>query len=298
MDPRMPETPLFEKVALLGIGLMGGSLGLALRASGLAAEVVGTARRPETRETALRLGLITEAKETPEEAVRDADLTVLAAPLRSYESLLRSALPALKPGSVVTDLGSVKTEPTRICERLLKDSGVSFVGGHPMTGSEASGPEAARADLYEGAVWCLTPTDATDSVALAKIQLLAESVGSRVIALSPEEHDRAVAATSHLPHLAAVALISALDVVAADAPVAAMLTAGGFRDTTRVASGSPPMWRDICLANRDSILKAIGIFREALDAMEAAVRREDGPALEAYLEAARSYREKIVKPEP
>ncbi len=296
----MPQaaSPLFETVALLGVGLMGGSLGLAIRERGLARETRGYARREATRNAAVERGLVDEVFDSPEAAARGADLIVLATPILSYEGLLTAIRPALKPGALVTDLGSAKASVVALCEGMLNGTGARFVGGHPMAGSEESGPEAARADLYEGATWCLTPIERTDPGAVSRIATFAEAVGARVLLASPEEHDRAVAASSHAPHLAAVALTLALATAAARNPLAEQLIAGGFRDTTRVASGSPAMWRDIGMANRDAILAALDDLRGALDLLEEAIRDGDGPALEATLEAARAVRERLINPPP
>jgi prephenate dehydrogenase len=187
----MANLPQFRKTALLGIGLMGGSLGLAMKERGLTVHLTGLARREETRQDALARGIVDMATDRMEEAVTDADLIVLGTPLLSYEALLQQARPFLKPNCIVTDLGSTKAQAVQTCERILEGTSARFVGGHPMTGSEESGPMAARSDLYVNAVWCLTPTDRTDPGALKLIQQLAKAVGARVVILSSEEHDRA-----------------------------------------------------------------------------------------------------------
>ncbi|MBW3625329.1 MAG: prephenate dehydrogenase/arogenate dehydrogenase family protein [Armatimonadetes bacterium] len=293
-DPR-PLIPVFSTVALLGLGLMGGSLGLALKERGLAGRVIGYARTPETRRAALDRGIADAVVDRVDAAVEGADLVVLGAPLLAYEPLLRAALPSLSPGCIVTDLGSAKAQAVETCESILEGSGAVFVGGHPMTGSEESGPRAARPDLYIGAPWCLTPTHRTPDEALSKVRQLTEAVGSWVLVLSPEEHDLAVAASSHVPHLAAVALVNTLRSVSRQTPAAPRLAAGGFRDTTRVASGSPEMWRDICLSNRESLLRVLKEYREALSALERAVEDGDAGQLMEMLGQAKEFRDQTLK---
>jgi prephenate dehydrogenase len=291
----MANRPRFKKTALLGIGLMGGSLGLAMKERASAASVVGLARREETRREAMARGIVDSVTDQVKEAVTDADLVILGTPLLAYESLLEQARPFLSSECIVTDLGSTKAHVVAACERILEGSPARFVGGHPMTGSEESGPLAARADLYENSVWCLTPTERTDSQALKNVRELAELVGARILLLSPDEHDKAVAATSHVPHLLAAMLVQGVRQVSRNIPEALRLTAGGFRDTTRVASGSPEMWRDICLTNRDGIAAALSDFRRDLDALEKALADGNEEALLHYFKEAKEFREEVVK---
>lgn len=285
---------MFSNVAILGLGLMGGSLGLALKERRLAARITGFARKPETRDAALALGIADRVVERAEDAVEGADLVVLATPLLSYAPLLRAALPRLEPGCIVTDLGSTKAQVVQDCEAILEGSGAAFVGGHPMAGSEESGPNAARPDLFAGAYWCLTPTDRTPVDALHAVRRLAEAVGAHALTLTPESHDLAVAASSHVPHLAAAALVQALASISTEAEAAMQLVAGGFRDTTRPASGSPEMWRDICLTNREGILQALGAFQESISALERAVEAGDGVRLMERLQSAKQIRDELL----
>ncbi|MGQ9697480.1 MAG: prephenate dehydrogenase [Armatimonadota bacterium] len=279
---------MFHRAVIVGPGLMGGSLGLVLRRRRLASKVVGVARRPETLQTAVEVGAIDEGMHDIGEAACDADLLVIATPVSAIVPVLLSALPHLSADCLVTDMGSVKSAVVRQADEALPDW-VRFVGGHPMCGSEEAGPAAAKHDLYEGAVWALTPTDRTLSDDIERLCDLIRAVGALPLILSPEEHDAAVAAASHLPH--AVACVLALTVwrSAQENRAVQKLCASGFRDTTRVASGSPEMWSDILMANAESVLAQLDVFSRILDELSAAIRSGDASRLTDILrEAARA----------
>ncbi len=280
----------FQKVALLGVGLLGGSLGLALRRQHLAGRVHGYVRREAAAPECRAAGAVDTAGTDLAEAVRDADLVVFCTPLGQMPLLAEQAAPFLSAGALVTDVGSVKGPVVRALEPLCTAAGARFVGSHPMAGSERTGVGAARADLFAGAVCVVTPTSRSDPAAVATVTGLWEALGGRVLTMPPEAHDERVARTSHLPQALAATLAHL--VLAPEAPPEqARLCAGGFRDGTRVASGSPEMWRDIFLANREPVMRALEEFGRALDSLRRAVAAGDAAALERFLTTARERRE-------
>lgn len=280
----------FQKVALLGVGLLGGSLGLALRRLGLAGRVHGYVRRESAIPECRAAGAVDSAGTDLAEAVRGADLVVFCTPLGQMPPLAEKAAPHLAPGALVTDVGSVKAPLVRALEPILGAVGARFVGSHPMAGSERTGVGAARADLFAGAVCVVTPTPASDPAAVATVSRLWEAVGGRVLTMSPETHDERVARTSHLPQ-ALAATLAHLVLSPEAPPEQARLCAGGFRDGTRVASGSPEMWRDIFLANREPVTRALDEFCRAFDRLRQAVAAGDAATLERFLTTARQRRE-------
>jgi prephenate dehydrogenase len=283
---------VIDRLAIVGVGLLGGSLAQAVRAGALAREIVGIGRDLSRMQPALHDGVLDRATTDVAEGVAGADRIVLAAPVLANEPLLARVWAAAPAGAVVTDVGSTKRRIVAAAERLAAGrSGVHFVGSHPMAGSERAGYAVARADLFQGAVVVLTPTEATDSAAAKSIGELWAAVGARVVTLDPESHDRAVAAISHLPHVAAWALV---DAVAAFEPDALRIAARGFKDTTRIAASDPDVWREILLDNRDAVRASLTAFRTALDDLEALVAAGDGPALTAYLARMRATREKLA----
>jgi prephenate dehydrogenase len=272
----------WRKAAILGVGLLGGSLGMALRRRGLAGEVAGFVRRVETACEAVSVGAVDHAGTSLEKAVRGADLVVLCTPVAQMASLALDVVPFLDAGARVTDVGSVKASVVAAAERVVREAGACFVGSHPMAGSEKTGVLSAREDLFCGAVTVVTPTPETAEEAVRTVVGLWESVGSRVMTMSAERHDELVARSSHLPHVLASAL--AAYVLDPRHPSGqAQLCASGFRDTTRVASGSAEMWRDIALANRDSILAALDGFGAVLSGLRAAIEAGDALAIEDFL---------------
>jgi len=280
---------VIDRLAIVGVGLLGGSLARAVRAHALAREIVGIGRDLGRMQAALRDGALDRATTDVADGVAGADRIVLAAPVLTNETLLARVWPAAPAGAVVTDVGSTKQGIVAAAERLgAGRRDVSFVGSHPMAGSERAGYAAARVDLYRGATVVLTPTEATDAAAAKSVGELWSALGARVVVLDPAAHDRAVAAVSHLPHVAAWALV---DAVMAFEPDALQIAGRGFRDTTRIAASDPDMWREILVDNREAVGASLQAFRRALDAIEALVGAGDGAALTAYLARMKATRE-------
>jgi prephenate dehydrogenase len=280
---------MFERVAILGLGLMGGSLGLALRERSLARETAGYDARSGVAERARGRGAVTLACSSVAEAVAGAELVVLAAPVLALRELLAAAGPHLAADAVVTDLGSTKAEVVRWAEELLP-APERFVGGHPMAGREQSGIEEADTALYVGCTWCLTPTERTAPDALARASTLATSLGAIPRVFDPAGHDAAVAAVSHLPLVAATALMLT---AAGDAswPQASHLAAGGFRDTTRVAAGDPRMARDICLTNAAPLATLLDAYITRLEGMRDAIRSARAEDIERHFREGKQARD-------
>jgi len=265
----MRPKALFHTVVIAGVGLIGGSIGLGTRQRFLAERVVGLDRDPAALEAARGMGVIDEAQLQPGPWLKEADLVVLATPARTLVPLAESLRPFLSPHTALTDVGGIKAE---VCRAL---SDLPFVGGHPMAGSERVGVQHADAALLENAVWVLTPDETTDPEALARVRSFVEHLGARPIETPPEQHDRLVAAVSHLPYLTAVALT---ELAAGDTErdLMMLLAAGGFRDLTRVASGSPRMSRDMVVGNEGALRRALRRFRAKLDELEALLDDPEG----------------------
>lgn len=284
-------TSAFGHVAILGLGQMGGSFALAARERGLGQFFTGFSRNPETRAEAVRRGLVDEAPDRPELCVRGAGLVYLATPVRSIEPLLRQVRDHLHPEALVTDTGSTKVEIVKGVETL----GLSarFVGGHPMCGTERAGLEAADVTLFAGAIYVLTPTASTPEPLLARARQMVTALGSRVLELSPELHDRTVAAISHLPHILAHALLLLAGQRREAGEPVFELAAGSFRSGTRVAGSNPRMWSDIFASNRREVLRALDEAVALLDRLRAEIAADDLTALEATLEEARILQERF-----
>lgn len=280
----------WRKVSLIGVGLLGGSLGLALRRDGLADEIVGFVRRSAAALEAEQAGAVHRATLDLADAVAGADLVVLCTPLGQMKPIVRQMLPHLQRGAVVTDVGSVKACVVRELERPLLRRGVRLVASHPMAGSERAGVRAARADLFADAFCVVTPTARTDRSALSAVEELWRSVGSRVLRMDAAAHDLAASRSSHLPHAVACAVAHwVLD--PSQPPEVGLLCAGGFRDTSRVASSSPEMWRDIALANGRNLARQLGGLAKSLQELEALVTAGDAVGLEAFYRAAKERRD-------
>lgn len=294
-SPRPLEAPMFERVALIGIGLIGSSISHASRRAGLVREFVGTARTPATVETALRLGLISEAFVNARDAVRDADLVILCVPVGACGVIAREIGPYLKPGAIVSDVGSVKGSVVRDMAPHLPNT-VHFVPAHPIAGTEQSGPESGFAELFDGR-WCiLTPPEGTDPEAVDKLARFWRLLGAYDEIMTPEHHDLVLAVTSHLPHLIAFNIVNTaahLEKVT-DSEVI-KFSAGGFRDFTRIAASDPVMWRDIFLNNRDAALEMLGRFQEDLVMLQRAIRFGDGDTLEKTFAQAREIRRGVIQ---
>lgn len=279
----MRRTPLFGQVTIIGLGLIGGSLGLALRRHRVARRVVGVARRPATVAQARRIGAVDRGFLELAPAVAEADLVVIATPPSTVVPLARQVAEATTHALIVTDTASTKAGIVRGWSRMLP-ARIAAVGSHPMAGSDRSGLGAASADLFDGTLCVLTPTRETPARAVRAVGALWRAVGMRMAALAPERHDAVVAMVSHVPHLAAASLVSAA------APDELRVAATGFADTTRVALGDPALWRDICLSNREAVLDALGRFERALVHVRQAIAYRDAPELQKTLAAAQRCR--------
>jgi prephenate dehydrogenase len=280
-------------VAILGLGLMGASLGMSFKASGGAGKrqlvVKGWNRTGSVSEKALHRGAIDRACQTVEEAVEDADFVFVATPVSTIPELALRAASAAPRGCIVSDVGSVKQKIVEAVEESLPE-GVHFIGGHPMCGSELQGLEAARPDMYRGATWVLTPSNNTDSQALASLSGLVSSIGAKVLVVPPDRHDRFVAMVSHLPHVVAGALTTMVAERSQAEAALSKMAAGGFRDLTRIASGSPEIWTDICSWNTEAILEAIESLESQLGTVKRWLKEGNVSALSGFLEAARAAR--------
>jgi prephenate dehydrogenase len=281
----------WQKVTLAGVGLLGGSLGLALRTRGLAHNVTGYVRRAESIDECRDARAVDEATQDLAIAVRNADLVVLCTPISRMRPLAEEMLPHIKRGAIITDVGSVKGKLVQELEGIFAKARSYFVGSHPMAGSEKTGVSSARPGLFEDAVCVVTPTVRSRKQAVSKVVTLWRSVGCKVIRLTPEAHDQSVSRSSHLPHLIAATLANL--VLDPKAPrEQAKLCANGFRDTTRIASGSPEMWRDIALANQRYIGTALTEFVRHLQRLNRAIGKGDAPYIERFLISAQQRRAK------
>ncbi|MBV1696214.1 MAG: prephenate/arogenate dehydrogenase family protein [Hyphomicrobiales bacterium] len=289
------QPPLYRRVALIGIGLIGSSLSHAMRRRGLAATIVGTARSPQTRATALRIGLVSEVFETASEAVRDADLVILCAPVGACGEIAKEISGHLAPGTTLTDVGSVKAAIVRDCGPHVPD-GVHFIPGHPIAGTENSGPESGFPTLFDNR-WCvLTPVPGTEAAAVARLKAFWNACGSNVEVMSAEHHDMVLAITSHVPHLIAYNIVNtAAHLERVTDSEVITFSAGGFRDFTRIAASDPTMWRDVFLNNKDAVLEMLGRFSEDLTMLQRAIRFGDGDTLFRLFTEARAIRRGIIQ---
>jgi prephenate dehydrogenase len=280
----------WQKVTLVGVGLLGGSLGLALRKRGLAGEVCGYVRREASIAECLEAGAVHRATVDLAEAVRGADLIVLCTPLLRMGELAKQITRDVKKSALVTDVGSVKGAIVSELEPIFSAKGAAFVGSHPMAGSEKMGVSAARADLFLNAACVVTISDSSVTEKVEETEALWREVGGRVIRLEPETHDLLVSRSSHLPHVLAAQLANfVLDPMSA--PEQSKLCANGFRDSTRIAAGSPEMWRDIVVMNRKHVLDAVKRFGVGLEEFRALLERNDPAELEEYFKRAKELRD-------
>jgi prephenate dehydrogenase len=280
----------WRKVTLLGVGLLGGSLGMALRQRHLAASVHGYVRRPASIDECLHAGAVDTASCDLASSVAGADLLVLCTPLAKMLDLARKSLDYINPGALITDVGSVKGEIVAQLEPLFRAKGAVFVGSHPMAGSEKMGVAAARPDLFENAVCVVTPALATAEEDIKTTEQLWESVGARTLRLSPDLHDELVARSSHLPHVLAAHLASYV-LEPGRALEQSQLCANGFRDSTRIASGSPEMWRDIVVMNKSQLKRALAEYKERLGQFERLLDSGDPATIERFFQEAKQLRD-------
>lgn len=294
MKPDISNGVLFENAAIVGVGLIGGSIGLAARRRGIVRRVIGVGRAEQRLMRAKILGAIDDYSLDMQAGVAEADLIILCPPVRLVIPMLEQIVESLKPGAIVTDAGSTKAEIVEQAEAIMPP-GTFFVGGHPMAGSEQTGVNAARADLFEGATYVLTSGKRTDLAALSKLCEFAAALGSRVEILDAQQHDRAVAVISHLPHAIASALMQLTEDCHRRSGKAFQLAAGSFRDLTRIADSSPELWRDICLTNAGSICEAITGIQSILDELKVALDSEDEEAIESFFQKGKELREMYLR---
>lgn len=288
-------TVIYQKVALIGLGLIASSMALAMRANGLAGEIVGHAKSAETRATALELGLCDRVYATAAEAVQGADLVVLAVPVGAMEAVAAEIGPHLAQGATVTDVGSVKQAVIAAVAPHIP-AGVHFIPGHPMAGTEYSGPRSGFATLYQNRWWLLTPDAATDPAALARLRKLLEGIGAKVDTMDAAHHDLVLAVVSHTPHLIAYTMVGVADHLAqVSNSEVIQYSATGFRDFTRIAASDPTMWRDVFLTNKDAVLDILGRFAEELFVLQRAIRMGDGDQLFDYFTRTRAIRRGIIE---
>jgi len=290
----MSNAPIFERVALIGLGLIGSSLARAMKKHGLAGQVVGHARTEKTRKRALELGFLDAAYDTPGEAAKGADLVVVCTPLGGYAEVGAAIAPHLRKGAIVSDVGSVKQAAIRDLGPTIPE-GVHLVPGHPVAGTEHSGPDAGFAELFEGRWAILTPPPGTDAQAVEKMQALWRACGSNVEIMEAGHHDLVLAITSHLPHLIAYCIVdTANGLEDSTRSEVIKFSASGFRDFTRIAASDPVMWRDIFLNNREAVLEMLGRFNEDLTALQRAIRWGEGDTLETVFSRTRAIRRGII----
>tara|TARA_B100000029_G_scaffold195180_1_gene193288 strand:- start:3905 stop:4795 length:891 start_codon:yes stop_codon:yes gene_type:complete len=291
------EKILFDRVALIGAGLIGSSLGRAIRQEQLAKSVAAYSRRSDTRERLSHLGIVDNVAKSIKEAVDDADLIIISVPVGASEDVAKKLAPHIKPGAIVTDTGSVKESVIRAVVPHLPNS-ANFVPGHPIAGTENSGPEAGFASLFEGR-WCvITPTNDTNQSAIDKVTNLWQRMGSKVDIMSAAHHDKVLAITSHIPHLIAFNIVGTVADLEDDTKMEAVkYAAGGFRDFTRIAASDPEMWRDVFMENREAVLEMLGRFSEDLSALQRAIRRGDANSLETKFTRTRDLRRRVIDAE-
>lgn len=285
----------FRQAAIVGVGLIGGSLGMVLKQQGLADSVVGVGRRVENLRTAVQLGAIDRHVSDAKEGVRGSDLVVLATPVDSYERHLKDWASCLEPGAIVSDVGSVKGALVGQAESLVSER-AHFVGAHPIAGRERTGVAAGSAALFRGAHCILTPTKNTNRQALQTIRELWEAAGSTVLSMDPFLHDQVLGAVSHLPHVVVFSLMNALaEMRERTAPELDPLAyaGGGLRDATRIAASSPEMWRDICLWNRENLVRMITDYERHLAKLKQLIQAGDGPGIEREFDRAKKIREQL-----
>ena len=287
--------PMFQRVALIGLGLIAGSMALAMRESGLAGRVVGYARSAETRDVAREIGLVDEVADSAADAVAGADLVVLAVPVGVMGAVAAEIAPHLAPGAILTDVGSVKQSVIEaVAPHVPK--GVHFIPGHPLAGTEHSGPRSGFAALFRNRWWLLTPLPDSDPAAVALLSGLVRALGANVETMEPAHHDLVLAVTSHAPHLIAYTMVGVADHLrrVTDDEVI-KYSAAGFRDFTRIAASDPTMWRDVFLHNREATLDILGRFAEELFVLQRAIRMGDGQHLHDYFTRTRAIRRGIIE---
>jgi cyclohexadieny/prephenate dehydrogenase len=286
---------MFDRIALIGTGLIGSSIARAARAHGVVREIVATARSPETRKRVVELGIADKVVETSAEAVEEADLVIVCVPVGACGAVAKEIGPHLNAGAIVSDVGSVKGSIVRDMGPHLPNN-VQFVPAHPVAGTEHSGPDAGFVELFEGR-WCiLTPPEGTDAKAVEKLAAFWRLLGAKVETMTPEHHDIVLAITSHVPHLIAYNIVgTAADMEQVTQSEVVKFSAGGFRDFTRIAASDPVMWRDVFLNNKEAVLEMLGRFSEDLAALQRMIRWDDGKALEKLFTRTRAIRRGVIE---
>ena len=284
----------FEKVCIVGLGLIGGSIGLAIKRSNISNQITGYARSNSTLERAIDLGLVDSVRDNLKDAVNNSDLVILATPLSTFRELVEEMSPFLKKGCIITDTGSAKLTVIEDLKDILPN-GVEFVPGHPIAGTEESGPDAGFAELFDNR-WCiLTPTEDNSSNAVDLVKGFWESIGSKVEIMDPMHHDKVLAITSHIPHLIAFNIVGTANNLAnVTEKEVVKYSAGGFRDFTRIAASDPKMWSDIFTYNSDAVLEMLDLFSNDLAKLKAAVIKKDSNLLFSNFEKTREVRKNII----
>ncbi|OWY04715.1 cyclohexadienyl dehydrogenase [Thioclava sp. F1Mire-8] len=286
---------LYQRVALIGLGLIASSMAHAMREKGLAGEIVGHARSAETRDTALEIGLVDAVYETAAEAVAGADLVVLCVPVGAMDKIAEEIATHLAPGATVTDVGSVKRAVIDAVGPHMPD-GVHFIPGHPLAGTEQSGPRSGFATLFANRWWLFTPIEDTDSGALTRLKTLVEAMGANTDEMAPDHHDLVLSVVSHTPHLIAYTMVGVADHLRRVTHEEVIkYSATGFRDFTRIAASDPTMWRDVFLTNKEATLDILGRFTEELFMLQRAIRMGDGDMLHDYFTRTRAIRRGIIE---
>jgi cyclohexadieny/prephenate dehydrogenase len=288
-------TPLYDRLAIIGPGLIGSSIARAARAQGAVRSIVATSRSPKTRKRVAELGIADRVVETNAEAVEGADLVIVCVPVGVCGAVAKEIGPHLKAGATISDVGSVKGSIVRDIGPHLPKT-VHFVPAHPVAGTEHSGPDAGFAELFENR-WCiLTPPEGTDAKAVERLAAFWRLLGANVETMTPDHHDLVLAITSHLPHLIAYTIVGTADELETVTRSEVLkFSAGGFRDFTRIAASDPTMWRDIFLANKDGVLEMLGRFNEDVSALTKAIRRGDGEALYQHFTRTRAIRRGVIE---
>ncbi|ADY73297.1 Prephenate dehydrogenase [Desulfurobacterium thermolithotrophum DSM 11699] len=282
----------FKEICIVGLGLIGGSFALNLKHKGYSGKITAVDINPKAVEEGLKLGVI-DSGSTNYSIAKSADLIVLAVPVGVYRQVLDQLKPYISKGTVVSDLGSVKGHLVYMCEEFLKGL-APFVGGHPIAGTEKSGVENAVKNLFDGAKFIVTPTENTDKKALEKIVSLWKSLGSQVVEMDPFYHDQVFAAVSHLPHLVAYSIVDAIAKLSEDLKTNLFqFTGGGFKDFTRIAMSDPVMWRDICIENKENLLKVLKAFKDSIEKAENLIRNSNKEELKVFFENSKEKRSSV-----
>ncbi|QPZ91564.1 prephenate/arogenate dehydrogenase family protein [Thioclava electrotropha] len=286
---------LYQRVALIGLGLIASSMAHAMREKGLAGEIVGHARSAETRDTALEIGLVDAVYETAAEAVAGADLVVLCVPVGAMAKIAEEIAPHLARGATITDVGSVKRAVIDAVGPHVPE-GVHFIPGHPLAGTEQSGPRSGFATLFANRWWLFTPIEGTDPEALTRLKSLVEAMGANTDEMAPDHHDLVLSVVSHTPHLIAYTMVGVADHLRRVTHEEVIkYSATGFRDFTRIAASDPTMWRDVFLTNKEATLDILGRFTEELFMLQRAIRMGDGDMLHDYFTRTRAIRRGIIE---